>query len=178
MLERALRLVDRLSFTIAAVAMVMIVGLVFSMVYEVVARYAFNAPTIWAYDVSYMLNGALFLLAAAFTLAKNNHVRIDFLSTLLPVRVQHGINAVFYVVLFLPGLGVAALAASNAAWSTFVSGEVEAVSPWAPLIWPFNAAIAIGLAGLWLQGVAETVRHIIGLRDPTIVRLPSASLPH
>lgn len=178
MLVRALRAVDRLSFAIAAVSMVMILGLVFSMVYEVAARYAFNAPTIWAYDISYMLNGSLFLLAAAFTLAKNNHVRIDFLSALLPVRAQHGINAVFYVVLFLPGLGVAAIAAANAAWSTFVSGEVEAVSPWAPLIWPFNAAIAVGLIGLWLQGAAEAVRHIVGLRHPGSVRAPSASLPH
>lgn len=95
MLERALRTVDRFSFTIAVLSMIMILGLVFSMVYEVVARYAFNAPTIWAYDISYMLNGALFLLAAAFTLARNNHVRIDFLSVLMPVRVQHGVNATF-----------------------------------------------------------------------------------
>lgn len=80
--------------------------------------------------------------------------------------------------LFLPGLGVAAWAAAKSAIATFLSGEVEAVSPWAPVIWPFNAAIAIGLIGLWLQGAAETVRHFMGLRDPEAVRLPSASLPH
>lgn len=178
MLDRILGAIDRASFAVAAIAMAMILGLVFSMVYEVVARYAFNAPTIWAYDVSYMLNGALFLLAAAYTLTKNNHVRIDFLSARLPIRAQHGSNALFYLALFLPGLGVATWAAGATAWKTLLSGEVEAVSPWAPVIWPFNAAIAIGLAALWLQSAAETARHLIGLRTPERVRAPSASLPH
>ncbi len=178
MLRRTLGFVDKVSFALAAVAMVAILGLVFSMVYEVVARYAFNAPTIWAYDVSYMLNGGLFLLAAAYTLTKNNHVRIDFLSTRLPARTQHSVNATFYVLIFLPGFGTATWAAGRAAWGALISGEVEAVSPWAPVIWPFHGAIAIGLAGLWLQALAETLRHLVGLRAPDTVRLPSVSQPH
>jgi TRAP-type mannitol/chloroaromatic compound transport system permease small subunit len=170
--------IDRVSFAAAAAAMVMILGLVASLVYEVGARYLFDAPTIWAYDVSYMLNGSLFILAAAFTLAKNNHVRIDFLSSRLRPRTQHTINLVFYVVLFLPALGFATWSAIIAAWNTLISGEVEAVSPWAPVIWPFNSAIAIGFSALWLQALAEAVRHAIGMSDPDAVPAPNASLPH
>ena len=102
-----LKAADRLSFACSRLAMVMILGLIFSMLYEVVARYAFNAPTIWSYDVSYMLNGSLFILGAGWTLANNNHVRIDFLSGRLPVPLQHAGNLVFYILLFLPALGLA-----------------------------------------------------------------------
>lgn len=158
--------------------MVMILVLVGAMLYEVGARYAFNAPTIWAYDVSYMLNGALFVLAGALALAKNNHVRIDFLSSRLKVSTQHKINAAFYILLFLPALGFVTRASIIAAWHALVTGEVEAISPWAPVIWPFNTAIAIGLASLWLQALAETARHIIGIVDSDAVRAPNASLPH
>ncbi len=158
--------------------MAMILGLVASMLYEVAARYIFNAPTIWAYDVSYMLNGALFILAAGLTLTKNNHVRIDFLSSRLKPSTQHLINAIFYLVLFLPALGFVTRSSIIAAWSALMTGEVEAISPWAPVIWPFNAAIAIGLAALWLQAAAETLRHILGARDASAARAPGVSLPH
>ena len=167
-----------MSYVTAAVAMVMILGLVTAMLYEVGARYIFNAPTIWAYDVSYMLNGALFVMAAGLALAKNNHVRIDFLSSRLTISTQHKINAVFYIVLFLPALGFVARSSILAAWGALISGEVEAISPWAPVIWPFNTAIAVGLCALWLQALAEAVRHVVGILDNDAVRAPGASLPH
>ncbi len=175
---RLLKFADLVSFAAAFVAIGMILGLVVAMLYEVAARYAFNAPTIWAYDVSYMLNGALFVLAAALTLAKNNHVRIDFLSSRLSVPTQHLINAAFYVVLFLPALGFVTRSATIAAWSALTTGEVEAISPWAPVILPFNTAVAIGLAALWLQALAEAVRHGLGFLGSGAVRAPNVNLPH
>lgn len=178
MISTLLKVIDRVSFVTAAMAMAMILALVGAMLYEVGARYAFNAPTIWSYDVSYMLNGALFILAGALALAKNNHVRIDFLSSRLKVTTQHFINAIFYIALFLPALGFVTRSSIVAAWGSLISGEVEAISPWAPVIWPFNAAIAVGLAALWLQALAETVRHIVGVLDNDAVRPPNASLPH
>lgn len=169
---------DRLSFACTLLAMAMILGLIVSMLFEVVARYVFNAPTIWSYDVSYMLNGALFTLGAALTLAKNNHVRIDFLSGRLPVRTQHGANLLFYVVLFLPALGLACWASVGEAWNAMATGKLEAVSPWKPRVWPFYTALSIGLVALWLQSLAETVRHAIGWRHPDAVRAPTLSAAH
>lgn len=173
-----LRAVDRLSLACTQVAMAMILGLIVSMLFEVVARYAFNAPTIWSYDVSYMLNGGLFMLGAALTLAKNNHVRIDFLSARLPLRTQHLGNLLFYVVLFLPALGLAAWASVDQTWGAAMTGKLEAVSPWKPKVWPFYTVISVGLVALWLQSLAETVRHAIGWRDPAAVRAPSISGVH
>ncbi|MBM3503098.1 MAG: TRAP transporter small permease subunit [Alphaproteobacteria bacterium] len=173
-----LRAIDRLSFAFAVIAMAMLIGLVFSMVYEATARYAFNAPTRWSYDVSYMLNGGLIFLAAAFTLTGNNHVRIDFLSTRLPVRGQHAINFAVYALLFLPILGACTWAAIAAAWNAAITGELEPVSAWRPKIWPFYTAVATGLAGLWLQALTEALRHAVGIIQPGNVRSPAQSVPH
>ena len=89
LIHRVLPAFERIGQALAAVAMVMIICLIAVMIYEVVARRVFNAPTIWAIDITYMTNGTLFLIGGAYTLQKNAHVRIDFLSSRLPVRVQH-----------------------------------------------------------------------------------------
>ena len=176
-MHRVLTAVDRLSFAFAVLAMAMLAGLVFAMVYEAAARYLFTAPTRWSYDVSYMLNGGLFMIAAAFTMSGNNHVRIDFLSARLPVRSQHAINAAVLVLLFLPALGATTWAAGREAWDALLTGKLEPVSPWAPKIWPFYSVIAVGLGALWLQCLAEAVRHGIGTIIPGAVRPPTQSVP-
>ena len=173
-----LRAIDRLSFALAVVAMAMLIGLTFAMVYEAVARYAFTAPTRLSYDVSYMLNGGLILMAAAFTLSGNNHVRVDFLSARLPVRTQHAVNLAFYGLLFLPALGACTWAAIAEAWHAAETGQLEPVSPWRPKIWPFYTAVAVGLLGLWLQTLAEALRHAVGIARPAAVRPPTQSVPH
>jgi TRAP-type mannitol/chloroaromatic compound transport system permease small subunit len=177
-IETALRSADRLSRLIGGAAMVMIAALVLVVFSEVVARYAFDSPTVWAYDITYMLNGVIYLLGAGLALSKNLHVRIDFLSTRLPVRVQHGVNLLFYAVLFLPVFGLVTRRAAVKALRAFSTGELEPVSPWAPLIWPFYAGIAIGLACLWLQALAETVRHGIGAFRPDRVPAPGVQDAH
>lgn len=178
MLNRLLRAIDGFSRPVGGLAMAMIALLVAAMFYEVVARYAFHAPTVWSYDISYMLNGTIFLLGAGLALSKNLHVRIDFLSSRLPVRIQHGLNLVFYIGLILPIFAVLAYIATRNAAIAFLTGELEPVSPWAPVIWPFYAGIALGLVCFCLQAVAEAVRHGIGIRAPDRVRRPDRSEAH
>ena len=131
MLNRLLRAIDGFSRLVGGLAMAMIALLVAAMFYEVVARYAFHAPTVWSYDISYMLNGTIFLLGAGLAMSKNLHVRIDFLSSHLPVRIQHGLNLVFHVAFILPIFGVLAFIATKNALTAFLTGELEPVSPWA-----------------------------------------------
>ncbi len=169
--------VDRLSAIAAVLARILILGLGLAMFYEVVARYGFNAPTIWSHDVSYMLNGAIFMLGAGYTLMVNQHVRIDFLSRLMPIRLQHLINLLVLACLFLPAMSWVAIRACRDAWQAFTTNEVEVVSPWAPLIWPFESALALGLVVLCLQALAQVVRHGIGVRHPELVPRPSPD-PH
>ena len=167
MINRFVRLIDRLATLLGFVAMAALVVLVLAMLYEVAARYVFNQPTLWAFDISYMLNGALFYLAAAYALKSNAHVRIDFLSARLPERIQVWINLYFFVALLLPVMTLLSWVSIQKAWRAWVTGEVEAVSPWAPLMWPFLGAIAIGMVGLTLQILGEALRLIATGRIPS-----------
>ena len=138
-------------------------ALILCVLYEVIARYGFNAPTIWAFDITFMVHGALFMMTGAYALQINAHVRIDVLSTRLPRSMQHAANIISYVFLVLPGVWIFADAAVRRAYSSYVTGEVELVSAWGPLVWPFFIALALGLVVLWLQSFIETVRHMIGV---------------
>jgi TRAP-type mannitol/chloroaromatic compound transport system permease small subunit len=173
--ERIAPAIDHLSFALAVVAMIQVVILVATMLYEVVARYGFDRPTLWSGDIVYMMNGTLFLLGAAWTLRRNQHVRIDFLSSRLPLRAQHGLNLAFYLLLFLPVLGLVGYATIVKAWVAYRDGELEQMSAWEPKIWPFYAGLAIGLVALALQVIAEAIQHAVGIADPSAVPSPSAT---
>jgi len=143
--------IRHLSRAFAAVAMVQALVLVAVIVYDVIRRFVFNDPTVWAYDLSSMLSGTLFYLAAGYTLRERGHVAIDFLSSRFSARTDGIVQALFYGLLFLPILGWISWVVAAKAWDTLLSGEVDYTSLWAPVMWPFYATIAIGLAVLWLE---------------------------
>lgn len=156
-----MRVVDAVTSAIAALAGLLIILLVGVMVFEVVSRYVFNAPTIWAADMTYMLNGALFMLAAAYCLKEDGHVRIDFLTERLPRRLQGLLAAVLMACLALPTFGALSYVAVERAMRSYTRGEVDPVSAFAPIIWPFHAAIAVGLCVLTAQIFATTIRSAL-----------------
>ncbi|MBU2934662.1 MULTISPECIES: TRAP transporter small permease subunit [Pacificibacter] len=140
--------------------------LIASMLYEVVARYAFGAPTLWAFDISYMLNGSIFLLGAAYSLQEDAHVRIDFLSQKFPRRVQQILNGLVYLLVMAPiGFAFTNVAATKAL-KAFKSGELESVSPWAPHVWPFYTVITLGLLAFSLQFIVEAFNYLSGAKTP------------
>jgi TRAP-type mannitol/chloroaromatic compound transport system permease small subunit len=153
-------LIDQISRVLAGIVMVMLVTLVCVMLFEVFMRRVLNAPTLWAFDVAYMLNGCLFIGGASYALLKNEHVRIDFLAARFSPRVRCAIEAGFFLFMFLPALGLLAQATTGQAFSAFMTGETERVSPWAPRIWPYYTGLAVGVCGLWLQGLAECIKCI------------------
>lgn len=177
LLERVLPALDRIGRALAVVAMAMILMLIGVMLFEVAARRLFDAPTIWAIDISYMTNGTLFLIGAAYTLRRNAHVRIDFLSQRLPKRLQHGVNLVFYLMILLPALGLTTYHSTLKAYDAWIEGTLENMSVWQPVVWPFLSGIALGVAGLTLQIAVESVRHAIGVSDPDAVPGPSETDP-
>ncbi len=172
LLNRVLPAFDRVGAFLAVIAMVMIVALIGVMLFEVISRRFFNAPTIWAVDITYMTNGSLFLIGAAYTLRRDAHVRIDFLSSRMPRRVQHGINLGFYLLIFLPVLVMTSESSVIKTLRAFRRGTLENMSTWEPVVWPFLFGITLGVCGLTLQVFTESVRHTIGIADPSAVRLP------
>lgn len=154
--------IDRLSFLLCWIAKAALVGLIAVTLFEVVARYVLNAPTLWSSDIGYMLNGALFLFATAYTLQSGSHIRVDFFSARFAPRTQDLINAGFFVAVLIPALGWISWVMSRRFWRAFETGELDPMSSWAPLIWPFYLVLTIGFMSLTLQVAVETVRHIRG----------------
>ncbi len=150
--------VDLFSKILSRIAEIVTLCLVASMIYEVVARYVFNAPTLWAFDISYMSTGSLFVLGAAWALHEDAHVRIDFLAQKMPPRLRARIEGVVFVFLLAPIYGGLAWFGIRRAWRAFATNEVEMVSPWAPLVWPFYSLLALGLVALTLQLAVQGLR--------------------
>ena len=172
-MNRLLGAVERLSWWTSRLAIAALFVLIVAMFYEVVARYVFHAPTRWAFDASYMLTGAVFILASGQTTRENGHVRIDFLSSRMPLRAQHLSNLLIAGGLVLPSMAWIAYDACRRALNAMRTGEVEMVSPWAPLMWPFYTALAVGLLVFCLQLLAESIRHAVGIARPDLVAPPS-----
>lgn len=150
-----------MSHALSAVVMAIMLILVAVMIFEVIMRRFLNAPTLWAFDISYMMSGCIFIGAASYTLLQDAHVRVTFISQHFSERTRHLIDAAFFIFLFLPGVGFLAQASVMQAIETFLDGTKERVSPWAPVIWPFYTGLAIGVCGLWLQALSEALKSLL-----------------
>lgn len=154
--------VDGVSRELSRIAELVTLVLVASMIYEVAARYIFNAPTIWAFDISYMCTGTLFVLGAAYALREDAHVRIDFVAQWMPDGLRRGIEGVVFLLILTPIFAILSWFAIGRAWRAYVTSEVEMVSPWAPLMWPFYTLLALGLVALALQIAVQGLRAFRG----------------
>ena len=162
-LERAIRILDAISAWSGRIVAWLILPLIAAMTYEVVIRYV-ATPTQWAYDTSYMLYGAMFMLGAAYTLYRGAHIRTDFLYQKWSVRTQATVDALCYVLLFFPGIAIFLLVSGEFAWNSWLRGERSVGSSWMPIIYPLKAVIPVAAALLLLQGVAELLKCLYALR--------------
>ena len=156
--------VDRFSTFIGKAFAWAIVGLTGAICYEVFARYLFRAPTTWAFDVSYMLYGTLFMCAGAYTMSRSGHVRADFLYRMAPPRVQALLDLVLYLLFFFPAMIALVWFGWDFFAQSFHQNERSAFSPVGPYIWPFKFVIPAVGALMILQGVAEVARCVLTLR--------------
>ncbi len=136
----------------------LIVPMVAVLVYEVISRYALGSPTIWAYDMTYMLYAAIFMLGAAYALGTDSHVRADFLYNILPPRYQALIDATFYVLLFFPAIGIFTWLTYDFALVSWQRQETIPTSPWMPPIYPLKTVMPVTGVLLLVQGVSETLK--------------------
>lgn len=165
--------IDRLSeWTGKAFAWCILI-LAFATTYEVFVRYVLRAPTSWAFDVSYIMYGTLFMMAGAYALSRNAHVRGDFLYRLWPPRVQAAVEFVLYFVFFFPGMLALVYAGIDYAaesWGfrpygpTGPLGEISINSPAGVPVSPLKTILPIAAFLLILQGIAETVRCVQCMR--------------
>lgn len=132
--------------------------------YEVFARYFLRSPTEWAFDVSYMLFGVLFMLAGPYTLARNAHVRGDFMYREWPVRRQAAFDLALYVLFFFPGVLALVYAGWGFAQFSWMIKEHSSNSPNGPPLYHFKTLIPVVGAMLAIQGSVEVARCILCLK--------------
>lgn len=157
--------IDRLNAAVGKAFGWCIIVLTFGTCYEVFMRYVLRMPTSWAFDVAYSMYGAQFLMAGAYTLSRNGHVRGDVIYRLLPVRAQAGIDFTLYILFFFPGFLALLIYGLPYALTSFGMREVSIYSPAGLPIWPLKALIPIAAVFMLLQGLAEAIRCIICMRD-------------
>ena len=163
-MNRILLFVDGISTWVGKTFAWCILLLTFTTSYEVFARYMFGAPTDWAFDASYMLYGTLFMMAGAYTLSRNGHVRGDFLYRAWRPRVQATSDLILYVLFFFPGMLAFIYSGYSFAKLSYMMNEHSAASPDGPIVWPFKWLIPIVGCLMVLQGIVEVIRCIICIR--------------
>ena len=136
------------------------VPLVLAVSYEVVARYFFNAPTIWVFDITYMLYGTIFMLGAAYALHKGAHIRTDFFFEHWSIRTRGMIDSVAYLVFFYPSLLLFFIVSAEEGRYAFVINETSEQTPWRAILWPFKAVVPLTCLLLMIQGVSETIKSL------------------
>ncbi|TDR93841.1 TRAP transporter small permease subunit [Enterovirga rhinocerotis] len=162
--ERFLHAIDGLSTWIGKASAWLIIALMLLVCGEVFKRYILNAPTAWIFDASNILYGSFFMLAGAYTLAQNGHVRGDFLYSSMRPRTQASFDLVLYLVFFVPGIAALIYAGYDYAAMSWRIGEHSTTTADGPPVYHFKTVIPIAGSLLLLQGVAEIVRCIICLR--------------
>jgi TRAP-type mannitol/chloroaromatic compound transport system permease small subunit len=138
--------------------------LTFSVAYEVFVRYVLNAPTVWAFDMMVQMYGALFLMAGAYALAQDTHVRADVIYRLIPVKWQARIDFVLYFVFFFPGMLALVWYGAEIASDSWRYKEVSWNSPARVQIYFFKTLIPIAGTMLIAQGISECMRCIIAMK--------------
>ncbi len=156
---------DKLSAWVGKAFAWCIVIMTLGVSYEVFVRYVLNRPTVWAFDLTYILYGTLFMMAGAYTLSRDGHVRADVVYRLWPPRVQATVELVLYFLFFFPGViafMVAGWKYASRSWRYF---EVSSMSPVGIPIFQFKSVIVVAGALLFLQGIAQVFRCVICIRN-------------
>ena len=153
--------IDKFSKWVGNVVCWILMPLIFAMTYEVLARKLFLAPTIWAYDISRFLYGALFMLGAAYALSKGVHIRADFLYRNFKTKNQGKIDFWLYLIFYFPVLLVFLYMTIGFVGESIQRGEKGMDTTWMPYMWPIKSCLLIGIVFLLIQGISELFKSCL-----------------
>ncbi|MBY0268350.1 MAG: TRAP transporter small permease subunit [Burkholderiales bacterium] len=164
-MQKLLLFIDKLSTFIGQAFSWLIVALTLLISWEVFSRYALDNPHAWAFDAMIMLYGTLFMMAGAYTLSKNGHVRGDVLYGFFQPRTQASLDLLLYFVFFIPGVIALTYAGYFYAAESWAINEHSNITADGPPVYPFKTVIPLAGFILLLQGLVEIVRCIVCLRQ-------------
>ena len=157
--------VDKVSTFIGHCFSWLVVGLTALIGFEVFSRYVLNSPHAWAFDAQIMMYGTMFMMAGAYTLAKNGHVRGDILYGFLKPRTQAIFDLILYIVFFVPGVIALAYAGYGYAADSWRILEHSSITADGPPLYPFKTIIPIAGVVLLMQGIVEILRCVVCIRE-------------
>lgn len=157
-MRKLLRIIDQISTWAGRIVSVAVLVMVIIIAYDVILRYIFRAPTIWQYDMSYMLGGTIIMLGSGYVHLKRRHVRVDIFYSNFSPRLRLYLDIFFTLLFFFPFVTGILISAAEHAIHAYKIKEFSEVGFWRPIMWPFRLTITLGLAVLWFQGLANFVR--------------------
>ncbi len=163
-LVAVIRTIDQFTDRTGTIISWLSIVLVAAVSYEVIARYIFNAPTVWAFDVTFMSYGALFMLGAAYALHKGAHIRTDFFWDTFSPRTKGIIDSISYIVFFFPSLLLLLILSWHETVYAFQINELSDQTPWRPVLWPFKSVVPLTCVLLMIQGTSELLKSLYMVR--------------
>jgi TRAP-type mannitol/chloroaromatic compound transport system permease small subunit len=163
-MQKLFLFVDKVSTKIGHAFSWLILALTLLITWEVFSRYVLDHPHPWAFDVMIMMYGGMFMMAGAYTLSKNGHVRGDVLYGFFPPRLQAGLDLALYLLFFMPGVIALAWAGYGYASESWAIKEISNITSDGPPIYPFKTIIPLAGAMLLIQGSVEILRCIVCLQ--------------
>ena len=150
--------IDAFSHTVGRIVCWFVLPLFLVMVYEILVRKLFTAPTLWAYDISRMLYGAMFMLGSGYALMRGIHIRADFLYRNWSVHMQGLVDMVLYLILYFPGMLFFFYISADFTIETWQRNERASDTAWMPYVGPVRTSLPLGVLFLIIQGVSETLK--------------------
>jgi len=164
-MQKLLLFVDKVSTWVGHAFSFFIVGLTLLISWEVFSRYALDTPHAWAFDAMIQMYGTLFMMAGAYTLAKNGHVRGDVVYGFFTPRVQATLDLTLYIVFFIPGVVALVWAGYTYAAESWAIRESSNITAGGPAYYPFKTVIPVAGAFVLVQGIVEIIRCVICIRQ-------------
>ena len=156
--------IDKFNLLIGKIVSWIIVPLFLAMVYEVIARKFFLAPTMWAYDMSRFMYGGMFMLGAAYALSRGVHIRADFLYRNFKIKNQGLVDFWLYLIFYFPGLIFFLYMTTGFVLESIQRQEKVMDTAWMPLLWPIKACLWFGIVFLLIQGVSELLKSYYAMK--------------
>ena len=164
-MQKILLFIDRVSTWVGQAFSFFIVALTLHVTWEVFSRYALDSPRAWAFDAMIMMYGTLFMMAGAYTLAKNSHVRGDVIYGFFRPRAQAALDLTLYIVFFIPGVVALVWAGYTYAAESWAINEHSNITSEGPPIYPFKTIIPLAGVFVLAQGIVEIIRCVICLKQ-------------
>ena len=164
-MQKVLLFVDKVSTFVGRAFSWLIVVLTLFISWEVFSRYALDAPHAWAFDVMIMMYGTLFMMAGAYTLSQNGHVRGDVLYGFFTPRVQASIDLVLYIFFFIPGVVALVWAGYYYAGDSWRINEHSNITADGPPVYPFKTVIPLAGTFILAQGIVEIIRCLVCIKE-------------